>query len=101
VKLIFRQSGGITGLIRGCELDTDALPPSQGRRLQQLLDACDLQPCDVSTGPSDARDATTYRLCLERPEGVVQVACDEAALPAGFEPLIDFLQEFLGPRVPD
>jgi hypothetical protein len=100
VRIVFRQSGGVAGLIRGCELESDELPPDQRRRLQQLVDACDLASLEGGRSPS-ARDAMTYQLRIEQPKGSVSVRFDESALPADCERLVDFLQPYLGPREPE
>ena len=100
MRIVFRQTGGVAGLIRGVELDSNELPPDQLRRLDQFLGSRDAEKLAAARAPG-ARDAMTYRLRVERPEGDVTLAFDEPNLPSGLEALIDFLQPQLRPRKPE
>jgi hypothetical protein len=39
MKVWFEESGGYAGLLRGCEIDTSALPPEKAKELEQLVKA--------------------------------------------------------------
>lgn len=39
MKICYRKSGGFAGLVKGVDLDTDALPPAEAETLRQLVRA--------------------------------------------------------------
>jgi len=99
VRISLRQTGGVAGLIRGVELESDELPPDQRRALETFL-ASDEASRLAARSPA-ARDALTYRLRVERPGGELTFAFDEPSLPPQLEALVDFLQPRLRPRAPE
>jgi hypothetical protein len=96
MKVVFRQSGGFAGLIRGTELDAEDLPPEQVVALRSLVERNDLQ--GASGESTEARDLRTYELTVKTDEGVHRVAFDERNIPEGLAPLLDTLKERSGPR---
>ncbi len=92
MKVVFRQSGGFAGLIRGVELDTDDLPPEKAAELYSLVQQSDLQS---TRGGSESRwrDLQTYEISVETGEGVYEVAFDDSNIPAGVAPLLAFLKK--------
>ena len=99
MRIFLRQAGGVAGLIRGVELESDELPPDQRRALETFLDSDEASRLEARS-PA-ARDALTYRLRVERPGGEVTFAFDEPSLPPQLEALVDFLQSRLRPRAPE
>jgi hypothetical protein len=92
MKLVFRQSGGYAGLIRGVELDTDDLPPEEAAELHSLVQQSDLQSTSVED-ESGWRDQQTYEISVETDEGVYDVAFDDSNIPPGTAPLLGFLKK--------
>lgn len=92
MKVVFRQSGGFAGLIRGVELCTDDLPPEEARELCSLVQRSDLRS---TRGGSDDhwRDPQTYEISVETGEGVYEVTFDDSSIPAGAAPLLNFLKK--------
>jgi hypothetical protein len=91
MKVIFQQSGGFAGLIRGCELNTDDLPAAEAKELQSLVKQSRLK--NVKGGPTPgARDLMVYEIIVETGDEVQRVSFDELSVPERVEPLIDFLQ---------
>ena len=95
MKLTFRQSGGFTGLSRGCEIDDADLTRAEAARLRRLVERSRL--ADVAA-PAEARDVTTYEITVETPDGVRRATFHDLAVPEQVQPLLDFLQGRAGPR---
>jgi len=92
----FRQTGGVAGSIRGCELDTEALPADDARRLERLLRASDLHTARPVPSP-DARDAARYEITVEDERGTVTWVLDDTSVPASAEPLLEVLRAHARP----
>jgi hypothetical protein len=88
MKLRFVQSGGFAGLLRGVELDTASLPPKLGKLAEQLLQRAGDLP---SVASSASRDACSYSLSVEGPDGPKDVQFSDATLPDKFASLIEHL----------
>ena len=99
MRIVFRQAGGVAGLIRGAELDSEELPADQRRALEAFLESSKSQ--GLAARSPAARDALTYRFRVERPGGEVTFAFDEPSLPPELEALVDLLQSRLRPRPPE
>ena len=99
VRIVFRQAGGVAGLIRGVEIESNELPPDQRQALEAFLESPEAKGLEVRS--SAARDALTYRLRVERVGGAVSFAFDEPSLPPQLESLVDFLQPRLRPLAPE
>lgn len=92
MKIIFRQSGGFAGLIRGCELDTDLLSVSEATKLQSLVEQSGiLQAKSKST--SEARDLLNYEITVETKERTVHVLFDDLTVPESAAELFNYLLE--------
>ncbi len=92
MKITFRQSGGYAGLIRGCELDTDALPDEEVARLRSLVQQSGILQAQSNPTPN-AFDLCNYELTIETNEGIHQISCDDLSLPEEAVPLVEYLQE--------
>jgi hypothetical protein len=99
MKVVFRQSGGYAGLIRGVELDTDDLPTEEAAELHSLVKQSDLQSAREGN-ESEWRDQQTYEISVETDEGVYDVAFDDSNIPAGAAPLLGFLKRRSKPWPP-
>jgi hypothetical protein len=64
MKVRFRQSGGFAGLVRGAELDTDSLPPTQAAELERLVAAASLPSGKRATAAG--ADRQQYEIAVER-----------------------------------
>jgi hypothetical protein len=92
MKIRFRQSGGFAGIVRGCALDTAALPRGEADELARLVAAAKLEALKPSR--SRGADRQQYDLVLER-EGEPPVALrfDDGALTDEIAPLLAFLRK--------
>lgn len=97
MKVVFRQTGGYAGLVRGVELDTDDLPPEEAGKLRSLVQQSDLRSFEAGN-ESSWRDLQEYEISVETGQGVHDVAFDDSNIPAGAAPLLDFLKRYSGPR---
>jgi hypothetical protein len=104
-QLIFLESGGFTGLQRGCVLQPAALPELPRSELQQLVQQTShAQEDHLASGRGDIPDMQTYTLELVmQPRDHETNANDEATqhrvlryaasdVPADLSELFDFLR---------
>jgi hypothetical protein len=97
MKITFRQSGGYTGLIKGCEIDTDLLPSDESTLLQALVEQSGLLKAE-GRQLSDGRDLLDYEITIEIGHEVHHVSFDNMSLPAEVIPLLEYLQGQAKPR---
>ncbi len=112
VQLIYKESGGFTGLQRGCTIEPQALPDTPRAQLQHLLvQPQTAQDCVSSNARHNMPDMLVYSLemvMLPEPGGAATqntlrpAAHRTVQYPAGDVPddvtdLIDFLQTLAQP----
>jgi hypothetical protein len=118
MRVVFRQSGGIAGLVRGCTLDTSTGPTALRRELTEMLEASGL----LRTGapgkavrtrgtrpksPGPARDLVQYEITIE-PDAeetakglrAKSASYDDATLPEQARPLLRWLKGRAKPQQP-
>jgi hypothetical protein len=98
MKVVFRQTGGFAGLVRGAELDTETLPPEEAANLRSLVQQSDLRNLRAGDESDEWRDLREYEISVETGQGVHDVAFDDRNIPAGAAPLLDFLKGYSEPR---
>ena len=111
-QLIYKESGGFTGLQRGCTIEPQALPDTPRAQLQHLLvQPQTAQDCISSNARQNMPDMVVYSLEMvmlpEPSDTAAQTTVQPAAhrtvqYPAGDVPddvtdLIDFLQTLAQP----
>jgi hypothetical protein len=108
MKVTFQQSGGYAFPItnRGCELDTDLLPPDEAATLQSLVEQSGLlmverEPTQdiYSQKPERERipDVINYKITVQTSEGVHQVSFDDMTIPERIVQLVEYLQKYSKP----
>ena len=97
MRVRFRQSGGVAGVVRGCELDSASLPPDEARELESLVRASGLA-ASHGRRSSGGRDLRSYEIIVESDDGRVEFTFDDATLPERARPLLSFLRRNAGPR---
>lgn len=97
VHVRFRQSGGVVGAVRGCELDTSSLPPEQARDLESLVESSGLVASGEFLSPG-GRDLRRYEIHVERDADPFSVTFDDQTLPVQVRPLVSFLRRNATPR---
>lgn len=96
-RIRFRQSGGFGGLLRGCDIDVEALAPKQRAEVDRLVTASGLTGGAVAKRPPMARDLTQFEITIESASGTTQATLTDLDLDGKTEPLVTFLQKRAGP----
>jgi hypothetical protein len=91
VKIRYREAGGVTGLSRGCDIDTRSLPEDEALEVVGLVERAALKETR-SEGPDGARDLTGYEIVIEDEQSQVVVRFDDATVPASADRLLAYLQ---------
>jgi len=90
LKVAFEQSGGFAGLVKGCRLDADELPPDAGAELRRLVATSGLDVSMEATSRG-ARDRRRIAITIERGGERVEIVCDDGSTPEGARSLVAFL----------
>lgn len=92
MKVRFRQTGGFGGLVRGCDLDTDAMPRTEANQLVRLVRQANIQEAGERRHPR-GRDLLVYEIVLEEGGRRLKVSFDSMSTPPEVEPLVQFLAQ--------
>ena len=90
MKITFRQSGGFAGMLRGAEMDAQALDPQQTAELKRLLDQ---KTAAQSRGAGKARDLHQYELTVEDGGKKRTLQFDDSQVPEALRPLLKTLKQ--------
>lgn len=96
----FDQSGGYAGLLKGCEIDTTALPPEKAKEIEQLVKASAISASGEFLSDS-SRDLRQYEITIEDGASKTSVIFDDESLPQSARPLIGYLKKCSRPKAPD
>jgi hypothetical protein len=91
MKVRYRQTGGFAGMVLGCELDTEKLSPREAEELARLVQQAALDKVGVKKSPR-GRDLTNYEIIVEDGGRSTKASFDDMTIPAGVQPLLDFLR---------
>ena len=94
-KIRFRQSGGFAGLVRGCDVEFDALDVADRAALERHA-----RSGSTKGAPSEARDQIVYEIDMETDAGVRRLEFDEASVPKDLAPLVQALAKRSKPMPP-
>jgi emfourin len=97
-KLSFRQSGGIGGLIRGCDLDSATLDATEANELSALLSQSGLDALRASQRPHP--DAIEYWISITDEAGTRERVFGGADMTPQLRPLLRYLQSRSHPCPP-
>ena len=95
MRISFEQSGGIAGLSKKINLDTNFLPSSEVQEVQSLIDTSNFYDLPNNTGQPnpDAADYLRYKITLESDNGRKHtVETTDVTTPAGLSPFIGYLR---------
>lgn len=99
LRVVFTQSGGFAGIVRGCTLDGAGMEPAEREELARLVAESGLDaPLEALSAAS--RDRKQYALEITRGDALVNVVCDDASLPGAARPLVAFLAARARPITP-
>jgi hypothetical protein len=90
MRLSFRQSGGFAGLILGCDLDTEKLPPAEAAELLRLVEQAALDKIGAKTS-AKGRDLMNYEIVVVDKGRTKKATFDDMTIPPNVQPLVDFL----------
>ena len=104
-KIRFLQTGGFAGLVRGCELASEAPDAKDWEELGRLLRESGLaegpaaRHAAPARGPDRglARDFIQYEIEIESASGTARFALDDLDLTDRVAPLVAFLQQHARP----
>jgi hypothetical protein len=88
----FRQSGVLAGPVKAIDLDTDLLDEPQRHELEQLVAASGIEHANGSSS-SIARDWLQYEIVFEWENQSAAFSCDDKAVPASVQPLLQYLKQ--------
>lgn len=92
IQVEVRRTGGFGGLVTHRSADTDSLPADEARRLEELVDALDLDALQAAPTPTrSVPDAFRYEVVLSRDGTRVQLHVQDPGVPAELRPLIRFV----------
>jgi hypothetical protein len=97
MRIRFQQSGGYAGLIKGCELDTESLPPEEAMVIHSLVKKSNIKG-NQKFITRDARDLRTYSITVEKNEESNSISFDDMTVPEGVQELLSFLESRAKPR---
>jgi hypothetical protein len=100
MKVQFVQSGGLVGVVKGCELDTTALPSDMAEELERLVLGSGISQSSQLLSDT-GRDLQQYEIAIEHEGRKVAVVFDDASIPTSARPLIGFLKKQARPQAPD
>lgn len=96
MKVHFAQSGGVLGLVKGCELDTATLAPEAARALEQLVRTSGISASGQFFSDA-ARDLQQYEVTIEDGGSKISVAFDDQNIPQAAKPLLGYLKRCARP----
>lgn len=91
MKIRYLESGGLAGVLRGCNIDSADLPLDLRKILENLIKA---PPPPPST---KGRDTITYVLHIETPQAPLKITLDDLALTEDLYPLLEALGDIAQP----
>ena len=99
MKVEYRRSGGLGGLVAGCRLDTAVMDPGEAAELRDLIGKCKGNPKRASS--SAARDVPVHEVRLEGDDGAEKpMIFDDLNLSPAAAALVEFLGRRSAPREP-
>jgi|SRR5262245_10434258 len=95
MKIMFRQSGGFAGMLRGAEVDAQALDPKEAEELKRLLQE---NPAAETRAASKARDLHQYEITVEDGGKKRTLQFDDSQVPDALRPLLKTLKQKSKPQ---
>jgi hypothetical protein len=95
VRVVFRQSGGFAGLLRGSEMEWGELSSEEEEVLMALMGESHKASRRAA---SPARDLEAYELRVEEEGSSRSVQLDQLSIPEALHPLLERLKERAEPR---
>ena len=95
IRVQFTRSGGFAGIPVTASCESDSLTPEDEDELRRLIESAGFfqLPATV-TSPAPGADRFAYRLTIEVDGQEHTVEMEEAAVPPGSRPLLEWLNSF-------
>ncbi|MGB9236837.1 MAG: protealysin inhibitor emfourin [Terriglobales bacterium] len=93
MRILVERSGGFAGISQTNSLSTDQVPAQEAKKIADLVEAAgffELPAVIESNGPGG--DRFQYKITVESERGAHTVNVDEAAVPAGLEPVLVWMK---------
>ena len=96
MRVQFTQSGGITGRLRACTLETSSMDAAEAKALEELVCKADLSTSGevLSRG---GRDLEEYEIAIDDGHGRVTVVRDQSTLTPEAKALVAYLKKCAKP----
>ena len=93
MRITFIQSGGFTGIVRGCRIDSADLEDEDRDELEELVEKSGWT--ESWQAFSEGRDRWQYDIQIDRDARTlhVHVICDDSCVPAAARPLVAYLKD--------
>ena len=100
MKIMFLQSGGFAGMLKGCTIDATDLAPDERQELESLIAASGLTE-SFDRFSETGRDLRHYEIVIEQAAAVRRIVCDDHSVPEATRPLVAFLSARARPQPAD
>lgn len=102
LRIRYVQSGGFTGLIRGCTLDAASLAPAAAAVMKRLVKPASLAKLRTArtARTQGAADLLLHDFEIETDDGTFRASFDDLTLPKALKPLAAFLARRSKPLPP-
>jgi hypothetical protein len=100
MKVRFRESGGVIGMVKGCDLDSTDFAQDAAEKFEMLVQASGISRSDEVLSDS-ARDLKQYEIAIEDGNRKTTVIYDDSSIPQSAKSLLRFLKKHSTPSPPD
>jgi len=100
MKIRLVQSGGLLGIVRACEIDSEALGVEAADELERLVRGSGISASGEHLSEA-ARDLHQYEITIVDGSRTLSVVFDDASIPPAARPMIGYLKQHARPEPPE
>ena|SRR5215475_9766280 len=96
MKISVEQNGGLTGIKRKSEIDTDSLNKSEATKIEKLVKRCHLLSkhyVTTSGYPKGAADFYTYKIMIQDGPEFHVIECNEHNIEKDLKSLVAYIRK--------